>query len=46
MCRAKLIILNNLGRDDDGKPRTLADITPQMKETVKSIIVELENLVK
>jgi hypothetical protein len=46
MQQANIIILNNLGRDDDGKPRTLADITPQMKETVKSIIVELENLVK
>lgn len=36
------IITSILGRDNNGKPRTLKDITPAMKGAVDTLIVELE----
>lgn len=43
---AGMIITSNLGRDNDGKPRTLAEATPQMKGAIDTIIVELEALLE
>lgn len=42
--KANTIIMGNLGRDNDGKNRTLADVTHTMIDTVRTIIIELEDL--
>ena len=36
------IITKVLGRDNNGKPRTLKDVTPDMKGAIDTLIVELE----
>ena len=44
MAEANRVIVNTLGRDEEGKPRTLAQATPAMKGAIDTIIVELEML--
>lgn len=44
MAEANRIIVTTLGRDDDGNHRTLAQATPEMKEALDAIAVELECL--
>lgn len=46
VAEANKILASNLGRTDDGTPRKLSDITPTMTETLKVIVLELENLLK
>ena len=41
---ANRIIVSTLGRDDDGKPRTLANATPEMLGALETIVIELEVL--
>ena len=44
MAEASKIIVSNLGRDEEGKPRTLAHATPAMIGALETIVVELEML--
>ena len=41
---ANRIIISQLGRDEDGNPRTLTNATPEMLGALKTIMIELEVL--
>lgn len=44
MADANRIIVGQLGRDDEGNPRTLANATPEMIGALETIVIELEIL--
>ena len=46
MADANRIIVSTLGRDEEGKPRTLAQATPAMIGALNTIIAELELLLQ
>lgn len=46
MADANRIIVSTLGRDEEGRPRTLAQATPAMMGALNTIIAELELILK